>query len=240
MGQKGGGFEREVSRALTKWWAGDDSDDLFWRTSNSGGRSTVRRRKGKRSSGHDADIGATSPAGAPLCRLIAFEVKRGYNHVTLHTLLDRDPARRQPRDRTKRVVLPLEAWVGQADEARERAGAYFWAIIHRRDNCKPVVYFPHKLMTALMKEGAFPRPVTPFATYGGHVRTGPDVGRLAACEMCVTSLYQFFKNVKPAHIHAVLKRLDAVLPGKTPAGRSQGETGKGRAAKARPRVRLRP
>lgn len=44
--RKGAGFEREVCKALSRWVSGGKAEDLFWRSSMSGGRATVARQRG--------------------------------------------------------------------------------------------------------------------------------------------------------------------------------------------------
>jgi len=39
---KGGEFERDISRFLSRWWTYGERDDVFWRTSASGARATTR------------------------------------------------------------------------------------------------------------------------------------------------------------------------------------------------------
>jgi hypothetical protein len=62
--RKGAAFERKLCVALSNWVSGGKQKDLFWRTSMSGGRATVMRRKGEhvRQSG---DICAVAPEGHP-------------------------------------------------------------------------------------------------------------------------------------------------------------------------------
>lgn len=43
---KGANFEREVCRELSEWVSTGKADDLFWRSSMSGGRATLGRKKG--------------------------------------------------------------------------------------------------------------------------------------------------------------------------------------------------
>lgn len=59
---KGQSFERWVSKKLSRWVSRGKRSDLFWRTSMSGGRATVQRKRGRvvRQSG---DICAVTPEG---------------------------------------------------------------------------------------------------------------------------------------------------------------------------------
>ncbi len=60
--RKGGRFERITCKALSLWVTGGVASDCFWRSSLSGGRATVQRRKGNvvRQTG---DITAVTPEG---------------------------------------------------------------------------------------------------------------------------------------------------------------------------------
>jgi hypothetical protein len=164
MPAKGGQFEREICRTLSNWWTGDKEDDLFWRTSQSGGRATVRGRKGKGTRGHCGDITATDDAGLPLVKLITFELKRGYaNNSHIDSLLDR------PKKAKQQVI---EAWIEQARLAAGRAGTPYWAIIHRRDRREACIYIPYSLYATLCVVGTFnPRLPLPRIVIESKIRT---------------------------------------------------------------------
>lgn len=61
--RKGSGFEREVCRRLSLWVSYDKRDDIFWRSSLSGGRATVAFKKGKQNQTQCGDISAIHPMG---------------------------------------------------------------------------------------------------------------------------------------------------------------------------------
>lgn len=135
---KGGAYEREVCKLLSLWWSRGKADDLFWRSSNSGGRATVRAKKGKRTAGHAGDITATSPAGRKLIERITFEVKRGYNtRANLHALFDL-----RPRNDATQMY---EEWINQARRAAGKADSPYWCIIHRRDGRQATMTMPYDL-----------------------------------------------------------------------------------------------
>ena len=130
---KGSAFEREICKRLSLWWTQDEpepQDDVFWRTSNSGGRATVRSRKGKRTRQHHGDVCAVDERGRPFTDLVTIELKRGYNRATLQDLLDKpDGAAEQTH----------EAWLRKARENSEAAGSYSWLLIVKRDKREPLV-----------------------------------------------------------------------------------------------------
>lgn len=61
--QKGAQFERDVCRELSLWVSNGTQEDAFWRSSMSGGRSTVAARKGKRLVAQSGDISCIHPVG---------------------------------------------------------------------------------------------------------------------------------------------------------------------------------
>lgn len=141
---KGSQFEREFCRRLSEWWSDGEHDDLFWRSSQSGGRATVRRRKGKSTRGHCGDITATDSVGEPLLKLVTFELKRGYGRATIHDLLDQpDTAKEQT----------WGAWLKQARAAALNAGTPYAIVVHKRDRRRAVIFFPKAFHESLVRLG---------------------------------------------------------------------------------------
>lgn len=136
---KGSAFEREVCKTLSLWWSGGVDDSLFWRTAMSGGRATVRAKKGKMTRAHCGDITAVDDAGSTLTKLITFELKRGYNRGTLSDLVDKP-------DRARPSIL--EQFIVQAMTAAKHANTPYWMIIHKRDQKRILVHYPLKLHVA--------------------------------------------------------------------------------------------
>jgi hypothetical protein len=161
---KGGNYEREVCRTLSLWLTHDRDDDQLWRSSQSGGRATVRARKGKGTKGHCGDLSATGKWGRKLLQLITIEVKRGYNKTAnLHTLLDL-----RPRVDAEQMY---ESWFWQAELAAMRAGTPHWWLIHRRDGRTAVLFMPYRLWNMLTGDTRLDRP-DPFIQIGCGVRIG--------------------------------------------------------------------
>ena len=89
MAQKGSSFERSICKQLSRWCSGGKSDSIFWRTSTSGARATVRAKKGLETPNSYGDVCAIDPIGAPLIDLVSIELKRGYSgQLTIQDLLD--------------------------------------------------------------------------------------------------------------------------------------------------------
>jgi hypothetical protein len=130
MSSKGSQFERDFAKDLSLWWTNGANDAVFWRTSQSGGRSTSRAKQGKKTFGQYGDIAATDPIGRPLLELVTIELKRGYNKETPINVLDQESQ---------------SAWWGfveQVTQDSNLAGTLYWLLIHKRDRRHPMVYLP--------------------------------------------------------------------------------------------------
>jgi hypothetical protein len=69
--RKGGGFERVVAKLLSLWVTGGRLEDVFWRSSMSGGRATIGRGKVRQA----GDICAVAPEGTSLVEHFFIECK---------------------------------------------------------------------------------------------------------------------------------------------------------------------
>ena len=69
---KGSAFEREISKSLSLWYTEGERDDIFWRSSQSGGRATTRAKKGKKTAASYGDITALDNRGEPFTDLFCF------------------------------------------------------------------------------------------------------------------------------------------------------------------------
>lgn len=137
---KGQQFERDICRQLSLWFSKGKHDDWFWRSSNSGGRATVRSKKGKKTVGQYGDIAATDPRGIPLLKFFCFELKRGYNReANFHDLIDG-------------VSSIWLDWIAKAKKNARESKSKTWAIIHKRDRKDAVIIMPTKHMPMGMEE----------------------------------------------------------------------------------------
>ena len=73
--QKGAQFERDVAIGLSKWASSGEREDLFWRSSMSGGRATVGRKKGTDLSSQAGDLSAVHSSGQPFLDKFYCELK---------------------------------------------------------------------------------------------------------------------------------------------------------------------
>jgi hypothetical protein len=130
--RKGGNLERLISVQLSKWWTDDQRDDIFWRTSGSGGRATNRGKAGKSTSNAHGDICFIDDYGKDLLRVLTFELKHGYDGANLQRFID-----------SKACAHTLFAdWILQAKESANGANTPYWAIISKQDRRETLIHLP--------------------------------------------------------------------------------------------------
>lgn len=169
---KGSQYERDLCRRLSDWWSNGKADDWFWRSSNSGGRATVRSRKGKQTFGQYGDIAAVNPKGRSLLRLFTIEVKRGYNKTkcNLSDLLDVPD---------NGAVQELAKWIKQARRSARQAGSKYWLLIHKKDGRREVVYMPSDAWDTIWPHVQFGKRLFPFTLrLEGQIQFGSKLVRL--------------------------------------------------------------
>lgn len=151
--KKGGAFERKFCKMLGLWWSGGKQDDVFWRTSQSGGRATQRMKSGKRTADAYGDIGAERDSGRPLTKDTFFELKRGYTgkkgkksqrYISVTDLLD------TPSERFKKLPILLEWW-RDAQKKRKEAGRKRTFIVFKRDRKEICILMSRKAFLWLSK-----------------------------------------------------------------------------------------
>ena len=135
---KGSEFERTVAKQLGLWWTQNDPeprDDIFWRTSQSGGRATTRAKQGKTTANAQGDLTFTDPVGAPFIEKFLLELKRGYsNDVSVLSILD---------GKQKNSTL-LQFWQ-QAERDRLVSGRDWSLLVFKRDRRSVCVMFEWRL-----------------------------------------------------------------------------------------------
>jgi len=137
---KGSAFEREICKILGLWWTGGKRDDVFWRTSNSGGRAKTRIKQGRETFAQYGDIQATDPIGQPLLDLTTIELKRGYGRTSVAEMLD------APSNAAKCL---WQQWLEQAITDHTNAKTPFWTLITKRDRRQAVLFIPVELYSVL-------------------------------------------------------------------------------------------
>lgn len=129
--KKGSSFERKICKQLSLWWTDGERDDVFWRSSQSGGRATQRAKKGKTTYGSYGDIAAVDPYGEPLLKLFTIELKRGRSHGTPDDLI---------RSGKSKVLRPFEKTLVQTITSAQAAKSRGWMVISQLDRKLPMVY----------------------------------------------------------------------------------------------------
>lgn len=187
--KKGGQFERDISRQLSLWWSGGTDDNVFWRTSNSGGRATVRGKAGKKTANAEGDILASSPDGLPFLRTFCLELKRGYNGESRNTLQDMIDSL------PNKGPCLYEKWVAQAEKARALAGAEHWLIIFRKDQRRACVFLREIALMACELRGYDFSPAARVVVDGAHY--------------VLATLDNFLEVVDPRRIRDHVSRADS-------------------------------
>jgi len=149
---KGADWERQLCKEFSLWWTDGKRDDIFWRTSNSGGRATMRGKKS--TSGQYGDMGFIDPIGKPLIDFCTFEFKRGYPRAVLHDFFD------DPVGNSKSVRI-WEKWICKARAETIRADTHIWMIVHRRNRREPLVVTTPNLISLLGIQKEFSRSIVP-------------------------------------------------------------------------------
>lgn len=190
--RKGSHYERETCRQLSEWWC-PGRDDIFWRTASSGGRATRRTKVQRKTFGQYGDLQAVDPIGAPLMKLITFELKRGYTRRSAFSdAIDRTPLAAQK---------PWEEFMEQTITAAADSGTRHWALIQRRDDCTALIFFPRALFIELKQQDCNFSIVSPFVQMRFALRkkagTVPDVS------VCAVRLTDFLRIVTPDMIRAL-------------------------------------
>jgi hypothetical protein len=124
---KGGTFERLVAKQLSLWYSKNSSDDIFYRTASSGGRSTQRTKRGQSVTNSAGDLSFLDSAGEPFLKCCAVEIKIGYPAATLNKILTSE----KPE---------LLAFFQQAQESAKQANVPHWIVIHKQDRQPTLLY----------------------------------------------------------------------------------------------------
>lgn len=193
---KGSAFERNICRTLSLWWSGGKHDDYLWRSAGSGGRATVRGKKGGRTTGHCGDISPCNACIQPLFDLLVIEAKRGY-HNTVADLLD--------KTKTSKQQL-FESWIEQAMRSKEHADSFAWVLITKRDLREPMIYMPAYLEEHLTRVGnSFPH--VPYCRMRIQIRFKDNHKKKQIVEVVGILLKKFLSLVHPDTIIKLAKEV---------------------------------
>lgn len=121
--QKGSAFERLICKELSLWWSNDKKEDVFWLTSGSGARATMRTYKNKSTANSAGDICYLDELGKPFCDYFLCEIKKGYNKkLSVLSILDSD--QKEPL---------LIKWILKAEQEKRKHKRQQILIIFKRD-----------------------------------------------------------------------------------------------------------
>jgi hypothetical protein len=186
--RKGSGFERDISRMLSRWWTHGKREDVFWRSAGSGSRATSRGKRGLATKNSHGDIAATDMDGLPLLDLAVMSLKNGYHACHLSGLLDKP---------NKNKKYELEKWFAEVKKCWRLSGAFAWMLIHRRTARAMVVYMPWPLFREIEKEVGG-EALVPCAAYDITTKNMP---------VLVMRLETFFRAVTPEVVKRIVKRV---------------------------------
>ncbi len=148
--RKGSSFERKICKQLSEWWSyaleGTARDDIFWRSSQSGGRATQRAKSGKKTFGSQGDIAAVDPVGRPLLEVFTLELKRGRSHGNLGDCVDTANDKRRKPNKFEETLL-------QAISQAQAAGSQSWLVIAQRDRRRCMVYGERRFFRRMLMQG---------------------------------------------------------------------------------------
>lgn len=137
--KKGGQFERDFCKDLSKWFTNGERIDVFWRTSGSGGMATARAKTGQGAFGQHGDIQAIDPIGQSLLDHVTFELKRGYPDCSIQRVIESK----------KNTLTKIEEFFLQASMQARSAKTPYWALVTKRDRRDPLIWMPKKLFFVL-------------------------------------------------------------------------------------------
>lgn len=204
---KGGEGERETSKEFSYWWTHGNRDDIFWRTSQSGGRATERAKKKKLTAYSYGDITFIDPIGKPLIDLWLIENKVGYT-VTHKVVKSKKTGKISVQQKKGGIVVLdfvdavsqkpplLMQWWTKAEQERILAGRKYSIIIFKRT---------YKLKCIMMEKRLFDRIVKHEGAWDPSTQGALLQLKLDNFIFIIVTLSEFFDWCKPATIKALQK-----------------------------------
>ena len=191
---KGSEFEREFCKEISLWWTDQNRDDIFWRSSNSGGRATVRAKVGRTTAGQYGDIAAIDFDGLPLLNLFTMELKRGYSKNTIQDLFDK---------KDSAAVQVWEKWYHQTTTSANSAGSRSWLMVVRRDRRDTIVFFPTEFYEYLRSKRCFQTDPHPLMRIQSEIRI-EDSDETLDCDCVMMRWKRWKRGIKPS----ILREID--------------------------------
>lgn len=185
---KGGSFERKLCKELSKWWTLGKRDDVFRRSATSGGRATVRAKKGKGTFGQYGDVSIADPIGQPLLDLVTIELKTGYPGQSPFDMIDivgtQNPKYKQ--------------FFEQCQREKNQSQVPFWILIARRKQKDIMIYLPYKLYR-LIASHPFSKLAKAFPSVIFKAEVSSKRTKIFGCQFS-----EFLNLVEPANIYMIL------------------------------------
>jgi hypothetical protein len=129
---KGENYERDICKFFSLWITDQKRDDIFWRTSGSGGRAGHRKQKKKDTAFSAGDMTFIDPIGEAFIRYFLVEIKRGYtDKISVLGLIDKT-VKGQPK---------LIQWWDKGEKEKDDHNRYATMLVFKRDYCIPLVAF---------------------------------------------------------------------------------------------------
>lgn len=197
---KGSDFERLICVKLSEWWSEgiglEKRSDIFWRSSQSGGRATQRTKKGQRTYGSYGDIAAIDPIGEPLLKAFTIELKRGSSYSHPGDLLDFKLSNHRH---------PWAICLLQAIRSHQECGSAAWMMICRRDHRQAIVYLERRIFR-MLREGKPTPSLAPMGVFYLTIRDGGD-DTLETVSFMGLTLDTFLHFITPRQIIQYVKRV---------------------------------
>lgn len=134
---KGSDFERSLSKQLSLWWTNGERDDIFWRSQQSGGRATQRRKNGKTTANQEGDLTAMDPIGQPLIDQVCIEAKCGYPDFNIEGEINKS---------AQKTIL--RGFLEQCEKEINDTKRHWWLIV-KQNRKKPIILFSISFLTFL-------------------------------------------------------------------------------------------
>ncbi len=147
---KGSSYEREISKKLSLWLSEGKRDDSFWRTQNSGGRFTTRRKLGIDTQNQDGDITSTDPSTQFFSDTFTLELKK-YKDINLWGLF------------TGKGGGLLSFW---EQTKRQALSSYKVPVLIVKQDRKPDLWISNKVFARAMNSHFAYPPFTQFTDFG--------------------------------------------------------------------------
>ena len=136
---KGSNFERKMCKRFSLWWTDNKRDDVFWRTSQSGGRATERQKKNMKTAGGYGDMMATHEIAKPFENIFIMEFKKGYDK-DVGVLILVDGKQKEPT---------LLKWWNKNEKIKTESNRKFGLIVFQRNRRRPCIVMTTSLFDQL-------------------------------------------------------------------------------------------